>query len=178
MRHSNRYHKSQGIQTTLLAHVVPAKSKFGDKESVKTWNAEFISEANLAKNALETAPFKKWIGRLAKKYNVPQMADEVPMSARTVGRKMNDLADETLNLIKSKGSQLAKKGIISLQADHVVLTKATGEITNSFLAIIITVRNENQEMIPFPLCFEPAQLKTFSQFRRDLRRNLKVKLNF
>ena len=173
-RHKKRYHSGQGTQTSIMAHVINSKSRAENKSDLKTWNAEFIAEANLPKNSLESPPFKNWMKRLAQKYNVPQMATEVPMSARTIGRRMDELTDEALALIKSKGSALAKEGRIAFQSDHVTLTKATGEITNSFLAIIITVRNSNQEMIPFPICFEPAKLKTFSSFRRDLKRNLKV----
>ena len=96
------------------------------------------------------------------------------MSARTIGREMETLTKNTIEMLKSKGSALAKAGKIALQADHVSLNRATGEEGNSFLAIIITIRNSNFEMVPFPLCFEPAKAKTFSAFRNDLRRILKV----
>ena len=144
------------------------------KDQIKAWNAEYIAEANLAKNSLESPAFRKWLKRLSKCYNVPEMAEEVPMSARTIGRKMESVTEEILDEIKFKGSSLAKSGKIALMADHVTLTKATGEKVNSFLAIIITIRNDAFEMVPYPLCFEASEAKTFSQFRLDLKRILKV----
>lgn len=179
LRHKNRYH-IQGSQPTITAHLsqnrlqpVQVQDK---KDEMKLWNAEYIAEANLAKSSLESEPFKKWMNRLSKRYNVQQLADEVPMSARTIGRKMESMTNEILETLKFKGSSLAKAGKLALQGDHVTICKSTGEKVNSFLAIIITIRNENFEMVPFPICFEASELKTFNAFRRDLRRVLKVKV--
>ena len=145
-----------------------------DKDQIKLANSEFVASANLTKSTLESEAFKTWISRLSKIYNVPQMAKDVPMSRRTISREMEKISAETSELIKSKAELLSTNGQASLQADHVVLLKATGEEINSFLAIIITLRNSDHEMVPFPLVFEPSKSKTFSAFRNDLRRVLKV----
>ena len=172
-RHLKRYHQEN--QPSILTHLAP---KEDTKSQLKVWNAEFIAEGNLPKDALESEAFRKWIQRLGQTFNAPKMTEDVPMSARTIGRQMRDATAETLELIKSKGSFLAKEGKIALQSDHVTLTKATGEKVNSFLAIIVTIRNSKEEMVPFPLCFEPTTAKTFSAFRNDLRRHLQVSYLF
>lgn len=174
MRHKTRYHQSQGIQTSIQSHLKPKKPKEG-KNQLKLWNCELVASANLSKQTLEGEPFKIWIGRLSKRYNVPEMATEVPMSRRTLSRGMEAITKETLDFLKSNVPNLVKSGQIAMQADHVTITKATGEKTNSFLAIIVTVRNSSFEMVPFPICFEPSFSKTFDDFRRDLKRILKVK---
>ena len=89
---------------------------------------------------------------------------------------MEKITTETLDLIKTKANSLVQMGQVSIQADHVVLLRATGEEVNSFLAIIITIRDSNHEMVPFPLAFEPTKSKTFDAFRKDLRRILKVSI--
>ena len=181
LRHKNRYH-IHGSQPSITAHLSQNRSQLvqvpDKKDEMKLWNAEYIAEANLAKSSLESEAFKKWMNRLSKRYNVKQLAEEVPMSARTIGRKMESMTKEILETLKSKGSSLAKAGKLALQGDHVTICKSTGEKVNSFLAIIITIRNENFEMVPFPICFEPSEIKTFSAFRNDLRRVLKVKINY
>ena len=118
---------------------------------------------------------KSWLKTIADTFEKPEIAS-IGTSARSIGRFLQKNADGVSDLIREKGDYLAQNGVLSLQADHFSSRKSSSEPGRDFLGIILNCRDSNHKMRKIPLCFEPAVNKTFSQFRKDLKRVLTVSI--
>ena len=149
------------------------QQKSKDKKAIENANCRMIATTGCPKDFFDKPGCKEWLATLAENFGSPGLRD-LGSSARTVGRNLKEKVDEVREDIRENGKKWAKAGVLSLQADHFVSRKATSENERSFLGIILCIRNKNFEMTKIPLCFETVKLKTFSQFRKDLHRTLKV----
>lgn len=144
-----------------------------EADHIKEINATLIAEACLSVNFFDKPPVKKWLQDMGTTLKCEKLAT-IGSSARSIGRYQEELVCRFKEIIRSKGKTMAKKGLISLQADHFHSAAGTKEKSRSYLGVIICVRDSNYSLVKAPLAYKPAKSHTFLQFRIDLKEILEV----
>lgn len=138
------------------------KSK-ASKDEITAVNSIFITEAGLPMTFFDKPATKTWLEKISNITGSSEIS-EIGTSARTIGRYHEKTVTKLKNLLRSVGPKLAKKGRLSVQADHYHSRHLSAEIPRSFLGIILCFRDSNYELKKIPLSFIPAKSHSFSQF--------------
>lgn len=126
-----------------------------------------LAESGLPMSFFEKSSVQKWLKSLSEILGNPEIAN-IGTSARTIGRYQDSVEVEFKNMVRACGHKLAKKGRISLQADHFHSRRASGEESRLFLGVILCCRDSQYSLRKIPLCFKPARDHSFAEFRKDL----------